>query len=185
MFIGKFMYDCVVNSRSAVPREPIDTDLDFQFNHDEYLKIYNCLYLQTSMYNEVFCHLFNRPYLLILILGFNVTAFCTVRESTTLELAIYILFPFSALILIFLIVILSNIMASVHDKSQLAIYSLQIIVSKNPIGDKRTQIGMRMRIRAMLPLSLGIGDLFCMKRTTKLALMSFLINGTLYLLMTF
>jgi len=171
-----------IYSNSANSLEPQLNDQDLLSSN---LKLFRCRYIQTLLYNHIFSRHFNRPYLLCLVLGFNVTAYCTVRESASFDLAVYVVFPFCTAVIGFLLIVLSNIMASVYHKSVDALGSMFPNTYPQDAHQRKLHRLAIMELRALRPSQLWIGSLYFMKKSTKLALIGFLINSTLYLLLTF
>jgi len=157
---------------------------------EPYFKIYQILLLQTRLLNQVFSNILNQGYLLLLIIAFNTTSYCTVKLSSLSDVGLlYIVFPFTAGVSAFLISVLFATMAGPYDKSTEVMQSGLFILINAKQGQTMVEITnlriMRMKVKAFEPLKLWVGHLYFVKRNTKLTILSLLINSTLYSLLTF
>jgi len=153
------------------------------------LRYYSCLRLQNSLYNEVLANSFNRGYLLVLVIGFTVTAYCTVQLSDTLDIVSYSIFPGIAGFAMMILVIITGITGRIHDKSWAMIsseYYKFLNFSAQPLTVLETKVRriIALQLLSNPSLKVWIGNLYFMKISTKLTLLALLINSTVYFLLT-
>ena len=150
---------------------------------EQSLKLYQCLSLQNLLHNSVFANVFNLGYIMVLSLSFMILAVCAVRLSSLLDPSIYITFPLSFFMCFSQVNDISTLLSQIYEKS-VQLLSVTFLKSVN-----MEQVGLRpgkivlMRIKSSIPLKFWIGKLYFIKQSTKLTLLAFLINSTVYLLL--
>ncbi len=157
---------------------------------DESLCLYKLLILQTHLHNKVFSSIFNRGYVLLINACSGLMGYVTVRLVNMLDLPTYSMFPICWILATFELIAVSATVSDIYEKScqKLASCFGSQINSQSDgarAGHNKTRKVGNMEIQACTPLKHWIGNLYFVKKSSKLTLMSLVINTTLYLLLTF
>jgi len=153
------------------------------------LRYYQSLRLQNNLFNEVFAKTFNQTYMMVLVVGFTIAAYCSIRLATTMDLVSYIMFPGISRFIVVIIVIITGITGRIHDKSWAMIsgnYNLLLNISGQPSAalGRKVCLLISLRLLSNTSLKVWLGDMYFMKTSTKLTLLAFLVNSTVYFLLT-
>ena len=156
---------------------------------EELLNLYRSLTIQSSFYNNVFAECFLSVYLFLAICFFAFSAFCSIRLYHVLEPSIYILFPLATLLTVFQMVLIISIISKKFEKSVniLTVAFSKVVAFEFNSSPSQTR-GMKKNVNAQIAsltvLKTWIGDLYYMKRSTKLIYVGFSINVVLSMLVT-
>ena len=118
-----------------------------------------------------------------LSISFIILAVCAVRLSSVLDPTIYIMIPFLFVMVFSQVNDVSALFSRTYEKSvQLLNVTFLKLVNMEQAGLRPGKIVL-MKIKSSIPLKFWIGNLYFIKESTKLTLLAFLINSTVYLLL--
>ena len=153
------------------------------------IRLYRYLVLQRNLHNSVYSKLYLPGYLVVEITCIAITAYCSIRLYHTIELSYFVMFPMVTVIITIEVLVVTTVLAQQYETSANLVKQtmFQMLLTESTSG-KSTFNMTKIRekeIAACYPLRSWIGDMYFMKKSTKLVFLGFMLNFIIFMLLTF
>ena len=153
------------------------------------IRLYKYLMLQKNLHNIVYSGFYLQGFLIIETAIIAVAAFCSIRLYHSIELSYFIMFPMLTVIVIIEVLVFTTVLAQLYETSAELVKKtmFQMLLTETSVWESTSTVKQlrEKEIAACYPLRSWIGDMYFMKRSTKLVFLGFLLDFIIYMLLTF
>ena len=145
--------------------------------------------LQNNLYNSLYSRLYLTGYFVVEITFIGVAAYCSIRLYHAIEWSSFFMFPMVTVIIISQVLVVTTVLAQLYDTSAKLVKQtmFQMLVTDKNSGKSVSFMTQKYEkeIAACHPLRSWIGDMYFMKRSTKLVFLRFMLDFIIFMLISF